>query len=241
MPASGSRSFIGINENATRPMLPWRWPSSRQPEKRMRVWRRPGQDSQQRVHRIVVDGKEQFLSQAELIHRAQIGSAIDNRLNEAKRILAAAKAERRGQDYPEFEERPQNPRHTTPTPGRNDRLRDIVEKIQIGDTDEGAQALEELVEVQAQAVQQRVQQQAFLSQNEREIGRVLNNFIQHYPDLAKDPGNTGMTVLVRTLKAELKRVPGVTDEQLAAIGSDSHASPGSSAQGFRSDPGLCRG
>src|SRR5262249_7789597 len=52
-----------------------------------------GQHQQNRV-RIVVDGKEQFLTQAELVQRAQIGSAIDNRLNEAKRILAQAKAER---------------------------------------------------------------------------------------------------------------------------------------------------
>jgi len=72
--------------------------------------------------------------------------------------------------------------------------------------------------VQAQAVQQK----QFLSQNEREMVAALNKFIERYPDVARDPdlGNTGMAVLGRVLKSELRRVPGVNEAELNAIPND---------------------
>jgi hypothetical protein len=196
------------------------------------------QHQQQRV-KIVVDGKEQFLTQAELIQRAQINSAADNRLEEAKRLLKAARAERNGEDYDEFEETPQQPRHTTPTPGNtNDKLKSIVERIQIGDTDEGAQAMQEF----AQVVHQNMQTQAILGAREAEMRNALDRFMHRYPQLARDPdlGTAGVAVLARTLKSEIKKVGGITDDQLNSIPNDlngvralAHTTAAYRAQGHR--------
>ena len=196
------------------------------------------QHQQQRV-RIVVDGKEQFLTQAELIQRAQINSAADNRLEEAKRLLKAARAERNGEEYDEFEDTPEQPRHTTPTPGnQNDRLKAIVEKIQVGDGDEGAEALQEF----AQVVHQNIQTQAVLGAREAEMRNALDRFMHRYPQLAKDPdlGTAGVAVLARTLKAEIKKLGGITDDQLNSIPNDlggvralAHTTAAYRAQGHR--------
>jgi hypothetical protein len=176
---------------------------------------------QQQTMRIVVDGKAMDLPVAEVVRRAQINSAADSRLEEAKRLLKAARAERNGEDYDEFEDAPQQPRHTTPAPGAKDRLKGIVERIQVGDSDEGVEALQELTQV----VHEDVQARMVLGHNEAAMRSALDRFLERYPDLARDPdlGNTGMAVLGRVLKAELGRVPGVTQEQLNAIPNDMHA------------------
>jgi len=131
-----------------------------------------GQHQQGQQHvKIVVDGREQILPLSEVIKWAQINSAADARLDEAKRLLREAKAERRGEDYPEFDETPEQPRHSTPTPGNgNDKLKSIVERIQIGDTDEGVEALQELTQV----VHQGIQTQAILSARETEMKNALD-------------------------------------------------------------------
>jgi hypothetical protein len=181
-----------------------------------------GQHQQGQQHvKIVVDGREQILPLSEVIKRAQINSAGDARLEETKKLLREAKALHRGED-PDFEEHEEQPRHSTPTPGnQNDRLKAIVEKIQIGDSDEGVEALQELTRV----VHQGIQQQAFVSANEAAMKNALDRFVQKYPDVAKDAdlGNTGMSVLARVLKSELGRVPGVTQGQLDEIPVDMHA------------------
>jgi hypothetical protein len=64
-------------------------------------------------------------------------------------------AERRGEDYPEFEEHEEQPRHTTPAPSNQhtEKLKSIVERIQIGDAEEGLSAIQDLTQVVHQGIQ----------------------------------------------------------------------------------------
>jgi hypothetical protein len=104
---------------------------------------------EQRV-RLVVDGKTVELPISEVVKRAQVNSAIDNRLEEAKRIVAEAKSTRHQATDDDFSEERHEPQPRQQRFSPNDKLRSIVERIQVGDADEGQQALNELVGVMEQ-------------------------------------------------------------------------------------------
>jgi hypothetical protein len=180
------------------------------------------QDGQQRV-RLVVDGKSVDLPLNEVIRRAQINTAIDHRLEEAKRIVAEAKSVRnQNSDFDDYDDgadqrhhqQPQPRQHSTP----NERLRGIVERIQVGDADEGTQALEEL----AGEFEQRAQVRAFQERQKSEMLGALDRFVAKHPGVARDPdlGQAGFSILARTIKEDLRSLPGVTDEGVAQLGDD---------------------
>jgi hypothetical protein len=175
--------------------------------------RSPGQ----RV-KIVVDGREEFLPLDEVIRRAQVNTAADKRLDEAKRVLAEAKAQR-AQPAQQFEDEvePQPRRH--PSSDQREKLRDIVERIQIGDADEGAQALEELMS--SGNVERRVLQRMAQAEVEGEMLRAVDRFSAKHPHITSDPdlSQTGISVLARTMREDIKKL-GITDEQLAPIRDD---------------------
>jgi hypothetical protein len=171
------------------------------------------QPSQPQRVKVIVDGREEFVPLDQLVRGYQINKASDNRLEEAKRLLAEAKATVRNQPAEHRQEyEPEQPRPQPSAP--NERLKSIVERIQIGDSDEGAQAMEEL----AGELEKRAQIKAFQNQHSQELLRAVNNFGAKNPNIVSDPdlAQTGMTILARTMAADIEAL-GLKPEAVDAI------------------------
>ncbi len=118
----------------------------------------PPAEADEPTYTLVVDGKPVTMKASEVIAKAQIAVASDNRLDEAKRLLAEAKALRSQAPSPEHRpddgadesgqsEQPTQPRRAPPNQARaidKEKLRNIVSRIQVGDDEEGADAAAEL-------------------------------------------------------------------------------------------------
>lgn len=107
----------------------------------------------------------------------------------------------------------------------HDRLRAITEKIQVGDTDEGAEALAEVISVvrdQERAdARQAVRHELADLQLKAENDAALGKFAKRYPALSKDPVllEAGAHVLRDEMARDLKAA-GVTDEELEPFRED---------------------
>jgi hypothetical protein len=190
-------------------------------------------------HKVKIDGVEQELSTDDLIAIAQKHGAADNRLEEAKRLLTEAKQVVRPSDpenQPEDREQDTQPptrsgAHQDPENQRNlgvdpDKLKGIVERIQVGDTDEGLEAVTELIslvkadrpDLDAEAVGGIVQQHILDQRYQEENTAALRNFKDKYPVIAADPdlAKVGMEMLGRQLAQDLASV-GMADADIAPI------------------------
>lgn len=179
---------------------------------------------------LKVDGRDVVKKKHEVIALAQQTVAGDNRLEEAKRLLRDAQA-LRGSAKPEHppgeadeqvtQQHDQTQRQDSREhpPKRNldpAKLKGIVERIQVGDADEGMQALQELVEMTSargdelnpEKIGTIVQQHLTETQTKAEISTALANFVKEYPDLAKDEvlADAGRTVLRQELIKDLTSV-----------------------------------
>jgi hypothetical protein len=106
-----------------------------------------------------------------------------------------------------------------------DKMRELTERIQVGDTDEGADALQEIVEMvrteeraDAQmAVRREMASMALRSENDAALGK----FAKRYPKLTEDPVlvEAATHVLRDEIASDLKRA-GVTDDELEPIRQD---------------------
>lgn len=196
---------------------------------------------------LKVDGRDVVKTKQELIALAQQTVAGDNRLEEAKRLLREAQA-LRGSAKPEHQpgeadeeitqqhDQTQRQESSREHPPKRDldpaKLKTIVERIQVGDSDEGMQALQELVEmtsarggdVSPDKIGTIIDQHLVKTQTQAEINSALADFAKEYPDLAKDEvlADAGRTVLRHELIKDLKSV-GVPDADIDAIKSNPHA------------------
>jgi hypothetical protein len=163
--------------------------------------------------RIVVDGKPQDLPLQEVVRRAQINSAADGRLDEAKRLLREAKAVRGHEGFDDIDERPRARTTHSSAPTGQERSKSVVERIQVSDSDEGAQAMQKFANMIAQGMQQ----QAVLGHQTQQMSAAIDRFIQRYPQFANDSdfGAVGFTVLGR-VRDELRR-GGIPEEQLSRV------------------------
>ena len=113
-------------------------------------------------------------------------------------------------------------------PSANDpykeRLRQVAEKIQVGDSDEGADALGEIVQTAVEQAHSRrrstddVQQALKQLVREQENEKALGAFKKKYPTIAGDEDltNTTVAVLEREIADDLRKA-GVPEEQLAKV------------------------
>lgn len=196
---------------------------------------------------LKVDGRDVVKKKHEIIALAQQTVAGDNRLEEAKRLLREAQA-LRGSAKPEHppeegdeeitQQHDQSPKdkaareHPPKQALDPAKLKGIVERIQVGDSDEGTQALQELVEMTSnrgselnpEKIGTIVQQHLTETQTKAEINTALADFVKQYPDLAKDEvlADAGRTVLRQELVKDLKSV-GVSDADIDAIKSNPQA------------------
>jgi hypothetical protein len=208
------------------------------------------------------DGKRVVkVSQEEALRLAQIAFASDNRLDESKRILKDAIEVARtlrgdaGTEHPPGQAQspgtqtassPQSHAGSTEHPPGDaqddeadlNELEDLVDKIQVGDRSEGANALkayeQRIIERARQAAQGTPTQPAALADQvrsvlsqdriERENQTALQRFADTYPDLAKDEllAQAGLTALGKEIEKDLARV-GVEDEIIASIRGNTHA------------------
>lgn len=198
---------------------------------------------------LKVDGKEVRKPLAEVISLAQIGMAGENRLDEVKRLLQEAKALRsqppenqpalaaQGQQHQPSPAPSQTEPQSTPAPEHppaaveinQDKLRAIAERLQVGDTDEGTEALADYMTEVVAAAQARqpnldpaqisnwVQDAVLQMQSKAEADAALKTFAERYEPLVKneDLAITSMTVLTRELMKDLKAA-GFREEDLAA-------------------------
>jgi len=202
---------------------------------------------------MIIDGKEVKKPLSEVRALAQMGLAGENRLEEAKRLLKEAQAlrhsapnsEHQRDDAEEQEthlsesqkgkEAPENQPKASLDP---EKLKSIVERVQIGDAEDGVQALvdygQELLawataqqkqpELDAEAIGKIVQNYTVQTQTRDEIQSALRKFADEYPDLAKDEvlADAGRTVLRNELIADLKSA-GASDEDIKPIAHDASA------------------
>lgn len=197
---------------------------------------------------LKINGKIVKKPLSEVISLAQVGAAGDSRLEEAKRVLEEAQATAqalRGQqtEHPPAGPGQQETREPEPSQARHEepehqpapaidreKLDDIVERIQLGTPEEGAQALADLTDFMKESLggkpnvpdQDAIAQMVHgvLSQNDfkRESDTALQRFADQYPSLAKNEvlAQAGKTVLCNEIAKDLKSV-GLTDQDLAPI------------------------
>lgn len=203
------------------------------------------QNSEQEIT-LKVDGREVKKSMSEVIALAQQTVAGDNRLEETKRLLREAQALRGQPKEPEHKPEPgdeemtqQHDRSQGRSPGEHqprreldaEKLKGIVERIQVGDTDEGTQALQDLIEVvrgsgelNPEKIGEMVQHHVIRTQTQAEIDSALSSFVKDFPDLAKDEvlADAGRTVLRQELIKDLKAV-GASEAEIDKIKHDPRA------------------
>ncbi len=191
---------------------------------------------------LIVDGKQVKKSLSEVRALAQVGLAGDNRLEEAKRLLREAQAMRAPPPPPEHQpgdvgsdsqRQDQSrgrgePEHQPGKPLDPAKLKAIVERIQVGDADDGSQALQELVDeisggrqMDSDQIGTIVQDHLVKTQTQNEISSALNKFAAEWPEIAQDEllADAGKTVLRNELIADLKSV-GLSDELIRPIRHD---------------------
>jgi hypothetical protein len=177
--------------------------------------------------RVVVDGREQFVPVDELVRGYQINRAADNRLEEAKRLVQEAKAVRNQSTSTDYDAEPDyqpQPRQRQQQHGiSNEKIRSAVERIQVGDSDEGTQAMEELFAEYERGHEQRAQAREFVRTTERQMKGALDRFLANHPNVAKDPdlGTAGFQILARHIRDDIKSLGFAdTERALAPISND---------------------
>lgn len=100
----------------------------------------------------------------------------------------------------------------------SDRLREIADKIQVGDMEEGARALGEMLQIAEERGRRSVGQAMVNAGRQAENSRAAARFINKYQVLAHDPdeADKGMGIIRDTLVDELKRA-GLPDSEIAGI------------------------
>lgn len=206
---------------------------------------KPAAPAQDTEIELIIDGKTVKKPLKEVVALAQINGAADSRLEEAKRLLTEAKSlasrppehQRSQQEAAEpTETRTEDPPEHQPGLGVDaEKVRDIVHRIQVGDEDEGAEALTELLglvnsgrsqeqQVRPDQVNRLVQEHLLHRDTQQEIDGALKRFGDEYPEIAQDSDLTtvGLDLTAREMRTDLKKI-GLSDEDLKPIGHDLRA------------------
>lgn len=204
--------------------------------------KKPQREAQEsEFEELIVNGERVRKTKDEVKALAQIALASNNILSEAKQLREEAREMRKQAAHqplhdadPEPIESPAETK-TEHKPGLEidqETMRRIVDRIQIGDADEGAQALAELVQlvnqaqpaasqVSAEQVGQLVRQQLVQQETQKDIDAALKDFGSKYADIAQDSEYSvlALDLVAREMRKDLKTV-GLSDEDLAPIGND---------------------
>lgn len=204
-----------------------------------------------RKYTLKINGKTEEVTEEELISLAQIAKASDNlldvaksRASEATRLLKEAEETQRrlrdGQEHPpakkpaaiqpdQSQEQP-DPEHPPVAGLDRERLRQITERIQVGDADEGAQALTDLFEeitakvtpkVDSEEIARVVQRTNAQTRTQAELDAAFESFASKYPEIAKDEllAEAGKTVLRKEIIKDLESA-GVDEDTISSFARD---------------------
>lgn len=200
---------------------------------------------------VKIDGHEREMTIDEMTAIVQKHGAADNRLEEARSIrddVKRLREELQAAQPRQPENQPGKSGHDAHEPDPSlpvskaanqlpkgidrEKLKGIVERIQVGDTDEGIDATEELVallshgqpEIDSNLVNEIVQEQLFQRQNQEDIDGALRSFSEKYPEIVKNDvlSEAGMTVFKREIVRDLRDL-GVSEEDIAPIRSNAKA------------------
>ena len=203
-----------------------------------------------RKFKLKINGKEEEVTEEELISLAQIAKASDNlldvaktRASEATRLLKEAQEAqqrlREGSEHPPARKaapqpdpsREQSDPEHPPVAGLDrEKLRQYAERIQVGDADEGAQALIDLAEeitakvtpkVDPSEIERVVHRTTAQTRTQAELDAALESFASKYPDIAKDEllAEAGKTVLRKEIIKDLESA-GVDEATISSFARD---------------------
>ena len=208
------------------------------------------EDKPARKFTLKINGKTEEVTEEELISLAQIAKASDNlldvaktRASEATRLLKEAQeAQQRLRDgtehppakkaatKPDPSQEQTDPEHQPVASLDRERLRQITERIQVGDADEGAQALTDLVEeitakvtpkVDPSEIERVVNRTTAQNRTQAELDAAFEGFASKYPEIAKDEllAEAGKTVLRKEIIKDLQNA-GIDEGDIASIARD---------------------
>lgn len=201
-------------------------------------------------YELNIYGKKVKKPLSEIISLAQINEAANLRLEETRRLLDEAKTHANPPVTPDSadqlkEHPPETVDDGTPEPDQSqdaqtraidpEKIAAIVDRIQVGDKDEGAAALSEFYELVSQnAVQSAPQQENLTEERIREIAMgtlvqqtqeqeyqaALDGFAQNYKGIVDDPDFTDVTLttVARKMRDSMINDAGLTEEHLAPFG-----------------------
>lgn len=185
---------------------------------------------------VVVDGKAKKLSRAELIAEAQKSLASENRLGDAKSLLAEVRELRAQLGQPQTKVaavEPEKPGQPDPRPVKTNyeaaQLLDHVEKLQTGDKQEAAEKLADLLNDVAKrsstsvddmrgSVQTEISSALVRERESRLAAEAMNRFAENHAVIVKDPTLTNMTLgyVVDEIVADFEKL-GMKAEDLAVL------------------------
>lgn len=200
---------------------------------------------------LLVDGKPVKMKQSEVLAKAQIAVASDNRLDEAKALLKEARALRGRDADPEHHRddadddlKGQDDQSPTDADKTNqsrpaidkEKLRTIVQRIQVGDEEEGAEALLELAQTleagKQQITPEDIGRVVARSQIQNELKGAAEAFQGKHAAVINDPDLRDVTFgRVRSevredlqkLGFDSQKLAGMTGEQLFSLHMDARA------------------
>lgn len=185
---------------------------------------------------LTIDGKKVKKPLSEVIALAQMNGAADNRLDESKRLLREAiEVHKKATEHPPAPQQHDEPHQPPSTESENpptaidrDELKSIVERIQVGDVEEGAQALLDFVAKMpankpvSQDEMVGVIRQFWADQElRREADTAIQKFAKDFEDVVAD--NKYQPVIEAGIADEMRRdlqKLGVTDDVLRPLGND---------------------
>lgn len=211
----------------------------------------PAQQQEEPEFTLLVDGKPVKMKQSEVLAKAQIAVASDNRLDEAKALLKEARALRgRNVDQEHHlddadddlkEQDDQSPSDASKTNQSRtaidkDKLRTIVQRIQVGDEEEGAEALLELAQTleagKQQITPEDIGRVVARSQIQSELQGAAEAFQGEHAAVVNDPDLREVTfgrvrgevrADLQSLGFDAEKLAGMTGEQLFNLHMDARA------------------
>lgn len=187
---------------------------------------------------LIIDGKQVTKPLSEVVKLAQITVASDNRLEEAKRLLRQATAvheramsEHQPDDGTAKAAKPTratdddiDPEHQ-PDDVDPEELDSIVERIQVGDKDDGRQAIADLMKLvqgntslNERAVSNMVRQTIVQNDTKKELDEAVTKFTTAFPTIASD--DDLVDVALRRVQRELRSdlvAAGISEDDLKTV------------------------
>lgn len=170
----------------------------------------------QRV-KLKVHGREIEMSMEEALAHAQKSVAGENKLDEAKQLVAELKALKASQRGHQEESQAQRRPHDE---SRREKLLRAAERLQVGDAEDGAEALAELMPDESD-IDRRVERKIKATRVQEEVDRAIDGFSRKNADIVNNKylATAAGDILAEKLAGELTRA-GVDSDIVSRLASN---------------------